>query len=190
MVFAPGVPQSFTAQVTTAAWLEPEAVLELRRRNLSLSGVVAERTGPHAVDLAFTAVLEPAKALDDLSVILVIDGYETEIVLQGQGGELPPSEITQLNAFPNPAPDGTRFVFRTGADPVPGRITIYTVSGRPAATVAVRPSHFEGGAVIVPWPGRDGAGDRLANGVYLYRVELDVPGARVRSDMQRLVVMR
>ena len=44
--------------------------------------------------------------------------------------------------------------------------------------------------MIVPWNGRDRAGDRLANGVYLYRVELDTALGAVSSGMQRLVVMR
>ena len=38
--------------------------------------------------------------------------------------------------------------------------------------------------------GTDEFGDRLARGVYLYRVELSGPQGTVASDVQRLVVMR
>ena len=47
-----------------------------------------------------------------------------------------------------------------------------------------------GGHEVVSWNGRDREGDELANGTYLYRVELSGPLGNVRSDMQRLVIMR
>jgi hypothetical protein len=54
----------------------------------------------------------------------------------------------------------------------------------------VTPSSFNDTSAVVPWDGRDESGDALANGVYLYRVELNGPQGAVASDVQRLVVMR
>jgi len=47
-----------------------------------------------------------------------------------------------------------------------------------------------GGEEMVSWNGLDREGDELANGTYLYRVELQGPVGQVRSDMHRLVIMR
>ena len=46
------------------------------------------------------------------------------------------------------------------------------------------------GSQVVDWDGRDNEGDKLANGVYLYRVEIVTNHGPLVSDMQRLVVMR
>jgi hypothetical protein len=84
----------------------------------------------------------------------------------------------------------TRFLFATDAAPSSGRISIYSVAGHAVHEVPVRISDFVGGGrVIVPWDGRDARGDELANGVYMYRVELSAPSGPVTSDMQRLVMM-
>jgi flagellar hook assembly protein FlgD len=70
---------------------------------------------------------------------------------------------------------------------LPFRIQVYTVSGR---LVAVVPFAVASADVVVPWDGRDREGDRIANGVYLYRVQVEGAAGQARSDMQRLVVMR
>jgi len=46
------------------------------------------------------------------------------------------------------------------------------------------------GEEIVSWDGRDREGDKLANGTYLYRVEVESGAGQVKSEMQRLVIMR
>lgn len=186
--FQSGVPLAMTAEIYSAAWLDPAWELQLSGENLTLSTVQIDRRDEHNLDLAFTAT--PTDAVkDEQSLVLTIDGSATTYVL---GSAAPVAEdITAVQAFPNPMSERTRFLFRTGADVVAsGTIRIFSVAGRPVASLPVRPDDFSGGDGLVPWNGRDGQGDLLANGVYLYRVELESPRGRIISDMQRLVVMR
>ena len=43
---------------------------------------------------------------------------------------------------------------------------------------------------VVAWDLKDRQGDTLANGTYLYRVELDTASGVESSEIQRLVIMR
>lgn len=176
----------FTGRAVTAAFVAPDAQLDLLGQNVTLSNVVLTRVDEHMVDMAFTA---GASGGGLPAVVLTIDGFGTEIPLQA-AGSASADGIENLFAFPNPVADATRFLFETDASPAPGRILIYTVAGHLVNQVPVRASDFKGGGrVIVSWDGRDARGDELANGVYLYRVELTAPGGALASDMQRLVMM-
>jgi hypothetical protein len=74
-------------------------------------------------------------------------------------------------AFPNPFDDelGTRFVFTlTGDSPADVLVRVYTVSGR-----RVYETHLDGlapGHHEIPWDGLDAEGQKLANGVYFYKL--------------------
>jgi flagellar hook assembly protein FlgD len=64
---------------------------------------------------------------------------------------------------------------------------VFAVSGR---TVANIPFSYTGGHEgVIEWNGKDDDGDNLANGTYLYRLEMNTPGGMLVSPMQRLVVM-
>ena len=84
----------------------------------------------------------------------------------------------------------TCFLFRTEAPATTGWIRIYSVSGQRVKSLRVRMDHFTGGDAAICWWGHDNENDQLANGIYLYRVELDSPLGTVASGMQRLVLMR
>ena len=100
--------------------------------------------------------------------------------------------IWNLTAFPNPlGAGGTRFLFQTNAVRADGRIQIYSVSGRTVATIDIPAENLTvGQGVIVSWDGRDGVSDELANGVYLYVVSLNTAAGPLKSEVQRLVIMR
>jgi hypothetical protein len=74
-------------------------------------------------------------------------------------------------AFPNPFDDelGTRFVFTlTGATPADLLVRVYTVSGRRVYETrldGLSPGHHE-----IPWDGLDEEGQKLANGIYFYKL--------------------
>jgi hypothetical protein len=74
-------------------------------------------------------------------------------------------------AFPNPFDDelGTRFVFTlTGETPADVLVRVYTVSGRrvyETRLTGLPPGHHE-----IPWDGLDAEGQRLANGIYFYKL--------------------
>lgn len=109
-----------------------------------------------------------------------IDTYE--VMLSANGGAtnthhfrvtIGGDEIRLENvlAFPNPFEDdlGTFFSFSLlGGDPADLKISVFTVSGRLVYTRVERglaPGYHQ-----IAWDGRDAEGDKLANGVYLYRV--------------------
>ncbi len=188
VAFIEGEPLTFSGQVGTTAWIAADAVLGLTGRNLALSDISVERAGPHELDLEFTAVPDPGKAESDLAVVLEVDGYRTVFTMAAEA-EPPSGELVSIpQAFPNPMVDATRFLFRAEADWSSGRIVVFSVAGRRVAEIPV--AGGAAGEALVPWDGRDGAGDHLANGVYLYRVELDTAVGAASSDLQRLVVMR
>jgi hypothetical protein len=182
------VPLDMTAEVHCSAWLDPEWDIQLRGNNLTLDNVQIQRRDAYTLDLAFTATAAKAQT-QDRAVVLSINGYES--VYDFPEPDAAPFGIAEIYAFPNPMHEDTRFVIQTDLPPASGSISIYSVAGRQIASLRIRPAHFMGSdAAVVPWDGRDGRGDRLANGVYLYRVEIDAPTGRITSDMQRLVMMQ
>ena len=194
-IFVPGETElsvgedwSFTGTAVTAAYLDTDVELDLLGQNVTLSDVSLTRADEHRIDLSFTAA---ASGGGMPSVVLLIDGYGTEIPLQDESAS-EATGIANLMVFPNPVHDEAHILFETGASPSPGRILIYTVAGDRVRNLPVRAAHFGwgGGQVRVPWDGRDDRGEALANGVYIYRVILDAPGGSLASGMQRLVVMK
>jgi hypothetical protein len=92
------------------------------------------------------------------------------------------STITNFYPYPNPFSTSTRFVFTlTGADlPQEIKIQILTVTGRVVREILqdeIGPIHIGNNITDYAWDGKDEFGDRLANGVYLYRVLVRKDGA-------------
>ncbi len=187
--FAAGVPLDFTAVVATPSYVPAGASLLLTGEGLTLANVHVSRRDGRTLDLSFTATAPDAGATLR-GVTLVVDGYPTAFVLQQGEGPLEAYSLGEVLAYPNPAPGPVRILFRTTAPACPGRIAIYTVGGRRVAMLPFGADRVDAGQGLLTWDGRDGEGDAVANGVYLYRVELDAPGGGLRSGMQRLVVMR
>lgn len=85
------------------------------------------------------------------------------------------STITEVLNYPNPFSTSTRFVFTlTGAElPTYMKIQIMTISGKIVKEIDMSELgtlHIGRNITEYAWDGRDEFGDRLANGVYLYRV--------------------
>jgi len=185
-VMQPGEPVDLVVSVNTAAWIDDETVIELQGDNVEVSGESWLVRDNAQLEVSFTATAPAAKA--DRGVRLLIDGWETYVELETSDVNPASGGVTGLVNFPNPMRDGTRFVFGTNVLSGTGKVRVWTVSGRSVAEV---PFTLVGsGQEMVAWGGVDRQGDRLANGTYLYRVELDGPLGLVRSDMQRLVIMR
>lgn len=94
------------------------------------------------------------------------------------------STITYLMNYPNPFSTSTRFVFTLTGNKVPDemRIQILTVTGKIVKTITMN----EFGPIKVgqnisqyAWDGRDEWGDQLANGVYLYTVQMRIDGEQI-----------
>ncbi len=185
-VFTPGEPVPISGVISTSSFVSPESDIQVTGDGLIVTDVIVEVSRTSDLSLSFTAEAV-ADAVPPRSVVLTIDGYATSYLLEageGTGGEV---TLRDVMNYPNPMREETRFVFRTNLGGGQGQVQVYTVSGR---LVAVVPFAVGGADVVVPWDGRDREGDRIANGVYLYRVQLEGAAGQARSDMQRLVVMR
>lgn len=103
--------------------------------------------------------------------------------------------VTNLVNYPNPFKNDTQFTFEL-TQAAEAEIKIYTVAGRLIRTL--RPGLLPAGYNQVYWDGRDADGDRLANGVYLYKISAQAanPGASGTTseisakEYGKLVVMR
>lgn len=89
--------------------------------------------------------------------------------------------ITEVLNYPNPFTSSTRFVFTLTGHEVPTamRIQIMTISGRVVREIPMSelgPLHVGRNITDFAWDGTDQFGDRLARGVYLYRVMAQLHG--------------
>ncbi|MEZ4826020.1 MAG: C25 family cysteine peptidase [Bacteroidia bacterium] len=90
------------------------------------------------------------------------------------------STITNVLNYPNPFSSSTRFVFTLTGMELPDlfQIHIYTISGKQIKVIdllAMGDVHIGRNITSYAWDGTDEYGDRLANGVYLYRVVTRMP---------------
>jgi len=115
----------------------------------------------------------------------------------------PDGELVLRNVYnyPNPTTGPTRFIFEHNQPPgtiARIQLRIYTLSGRPVRTLDAEETlpagAFTGSSVQIPWDGRDEDFDRLATGIYLYkvRVEIERPDGetQVSERIERLAVIR
>lgn len=85
------------------------------------------------------------------------------------------STITNILNYPNPFTTSTRFVFTLTGSKIPDvfKIQIMTISGKVVKEISkdeLGPIRIGRNITEYAWDGTDEFGDRLANGVYLYRV--------------------
>ncbi len=88
--------------------------------------------------------------------------------------------------FPNPFTGGTNIFFTLAERAGRGRVNIYNVSGTlirkmniPAGMLAASPFDDPGS---VYWDGTDMVGNRVANGTYIYIIEVTLPGKTVSLE--------
>jgi len=107
-------------------------------------------------------------------------GATHEELLAGQGRPVEPTGL--ISAAPNPVRDGTTFRFNLAS---PGNVSlkVYNISGQLVKTLADGPK--PAGQHGVAWGGRDANGQKVAAGVYLYRLD-----AGSYSAVKKLTVIR
>jgi len=96
------------------------------------------------------------------------------------------SMITQVMNYPNPFTTSTRFVFTLTGAQVPDVFTIQilTVTGKVVREITrdeLGPIRIGRNMTEYAWDGRDEYGDRLGNGVYLYRVITKINGESIEN---------
>ncbi|MDX1903909.1 MAG: transporter, partial [Thermonemataceae bacterium] len=95
------------------------------------------------------------------------------------------STVTNVLPYPNPFSGSTRFVFTLTGSEVPQemKIQILTVSGKVVREITqdeLGPIRVGNNISQYAWAGTDEFGDRLANGVYLYRVIMKLNGEDIK----------
>lgn len=88
--------------------------------------------------------------------------------------------VSRFYNYPNPFSNATRFVYTLTGDapPTEYNISIYTMSGVLVRTLTARdlgPLQVGNNLTVNAWDGTDEWGNKLANGVYLYKVTLNDP---------------
>ncbi len=109
--------------------------------------------------------------------------------------------MENLLPYPNPTAGPTRFTFDHNQPPGTAarlQLRIYTLAGRPVRTIdgldALPGGVLSTRTVQIPWDGRDDDADRLASGVYLFRLRIEVDaasgGTEVVERVERLAIIR
>lgn len=101
------------------------------------------------------------------------------------------NRVDHILPFPNPSNGPMDFTFRVLGDlkPDEGRIKIYTLGGKLIKEIAIDPEILRVGFNRVPWDGRDGEGDAIANGVYFYKLILRM-GEHTSEFVERLAILK
>ncbi len=112
-----------------------------------------------------------------------------EFVLSANDG----LELNSVMNYPNPLRNETTFTFELNQASATVEIKIYTLAGRLIRTL--EGAEAIAGFNMIPWDGRDGDGDRLANGVYLYKViarlqSSEGSGGEQAEEIGKIVVQR
>ncbi len=95
--------------------------------------------------------------------------------------------LTQVVNFPNPFKNSTRFTFQTNVDGADVTVKIYTATGR--LIQQLYGISKVGYNDEISWDGTDRDGDRVANGVYIYKIILK-DGKNKKEKIEKLVVLR
>ncbi|MGY6561192.1 MAG: putative type IX secretion system sortase PorU2 [Luteibaculaceae bacterium] len=116
------------------------------------------------------------------------------------------STITQLVNYPNPFSTRTQFVFTLTGSQLPDylKIQIMTITGKVVKEIfmdELGPIRIGNNRTSYWWDGTDNFGDKLANGVYLYRVVTKINGEQLerkqtgadrffKEEMGKMYIMR
>lgn len=96
------------------------------------------------------------------------------------------STITELINYPNPFSTSTKFVFTLTGTEVPDNmlIQIMTITGKVVKEITqeeLGPINIGRNITEYEWGGTDKYGDKLANGVYLYKVQVQMDGSELKE---------
>ena len=98
-------------------------------------------------------------------------------------------KLMNVYNYPNPFKDRTAFTFQHNySGMVNAAIKIYTVSGRLIKEINKQniPDKF----VVIDWGGTDQDGDKLANGVYLYKLTVTADDGKSETTLGKLAVLK
>lgn len=99
--------------------------------------------------------------------------------------------LSHVLNYPNPFTTVTDFYFEHNqvCESLETQIQIFTISGKLVKTIntPVKTRGFRTEAI--PWDGRDDYGDKIARGVYIYRLTVETPDGEKASHLEKLVLL-
>ena len=104
-----------------------------------------------------------------------------------------PSEnaaINHLYNYPNPFTSNTKFMFEhnQSCDNMDVQIQVYSVSGRLVKTILEKVQTVGFRTEGLNWDGKDDFGDKLARGVYIYRLSIKTDAGETAQKTEKLVI--
>jgi len=101
-------------------------------------------------------------------------------------------DIAQLGNYPNPFSNSTHFVFEHNHpfEQLDVQIEIYNISGALVKNIKDDITTTDSRTVDITWDGTDNGGNRLASGVYVYRLNISTDKGYRSSAYQKLVIVR
>ena len=99
------------------------------------------------------------------------------------------AKLLDVYNYPNPAENETYFTFRLPVIPDEMKINVYTIAGRLVKKFDIVSSELNLNFNKILWNLRDEDGDKLANGVYLYKISMK-SGDKSQQFTQKLAIVR
>lgn len=123
---------------------------------------------------------------EDYLIRAIVEYTRTGVGEREQNTALPQAFELSQN-YPNPFNPETTIAYRL-PQAASVELAVYDLSGRRVATIAT--GMKAAGAHAARWNGRDGAGNRVASGVYFYRLEATSPGGTANILTKKMTVMK
>ncbi|MBK8945849.1 MAG: T9SS type A sorting domain-containing protein [Ignavibacteriae bacterium] len=98
-------------------------------------------------------------------------------------------KLLEVYNYPNPFNNDTYFTFKLTQIPDEIKIRVFTVAGRLIKEINLSGNQLNYDMNKIYWDGKDEDGDPIGNGVYLYKVIMDVNGEK-QDITQKLAVVR
>jgi hypothetical protein len=99
--------------------------------------------------------------------------------------------ISHLLNYPNPFTTHTEFYFEHNQvfNNLEAKIEVFTVSGKLVKSIFRNVNTFAFRSEGIAWDGRDEYGDKLARGVYVYRLTIKTPDGEKGEKIEKLVIL-
>ena len=120
-----------------------------------------------------------------------VNNNSSEVRLNFVVQEKEAPRISRLYNYPNPFSNATQFLLEHNqtCSALDLQIQIYTIGGRLVKTINEKAATSGYTIRGIDWDGRDEYGDRLANGVYVYRLMYQTEDGKKAEEKQKLVIL-
>ena len=99
-------------------------------------------------------------------------------------------ELTHVLNYPNPFTTKTQFWFehnKPGQD-LQVRLQVFTLTGRTIKIIQKTINTAGNRSNDLEWDGRDEFGDKIARGIYLYKLSVTTPDKQKKEKIEKLVI--